>query len=245
MKILSFEELQRSLAKAKNHPEETGWDIYRYMKANMEAMNSQEARTLLACYMKMGLPRPSLLHSLMLNIALRMAKKFPDFQFDRFFDMWEYPGIERIIGYVDYYDEQRGFYHIYDKLSRHFVAIHPHITPMVGGFVEFTPIIPKDSKFKTAVVHMSLGDEHTENGKRALKEFGTVQAVVTNIDNNVGLFEYKIISPIPTSPEGIITETGKAYNDVHNVAVGQSLTLIILLKRGKDGVKRNYVAKLV
>ena len=225
---------------AKSHPRETGWDIYRYMKANIETMNSMEARTLMACYMKMGLEKPSLLHSLMLNIALRMAKRFPDFQFDRFFDMWEYPGIERIIGYVDYFDEKHMYYHIYDSMSRHFVAIDPHIVPEVGGFVEFTPIIPEDGKFKTAVVHRVFGNE---DHLAAMEVFGTYDATVTDVDEESGYFEYRITSEICPTTEGVITERGRAFLGVMRLKKGQNVKLLLFLKREKDGVKRNYVAK--
>lgn len=238
----TFEELQLSLAKAKEHPKETGWDIYRYLKANIELMESQEARTLLACYMKMGLEKPSLLHSLILNVALRMAKRFPDFQFDRFFDMWEYPGIERIIGYVDYYDETHRFYHIYDKMSRHFVTIDPHIEPEVGGFVEFTPIIPEDGKFKTAVVHRAFGEE---DYLAATEAFGTYDAIVTHVDEEKGFLDYRITSEIRQTPEGQITDEGTAFMGVMRYAKGQQLKLLLFLKRAKDGVKRNYVAKII
>ena len=238
--VKDFEQLRLSLEGAKEHPRETGWDIYRYMKENLERMESQEARTLLACYMKMGLERPSLLHSLMLNIALRMAKRFKDFQFDRFFDMWEYPGIERIIGYVDYYDEAHKFYHIYDSLSRHFVSVDPHIVPEVGGFVEFTPIIPEDGKFKTAVVHRAFGEE---DYLAAAEAFGTYDAIVTYVDEEKGYYGYRITSEIRKTPEGTITEEGTAFMGAASYRKGQQLKLLLFLKRGKDKVKRNYVAK--
>ena len=45
MTVKTFDDLQESLMNAKSHPRETGWDIYRYMKENIETMNSMEART--------------------------------------------------------------------------------------------------------------------------------------------------------------------------------------------------------
>lgn len=239
----TFEELQRSLEEAKAHPRETGWDIYRYLKANIEQMESKEARTLLACYMKMDLEKPSLLHSLMLNVALRMAKRFPDFQFDRFFDLWSYPGVERIIGYVDFYDEKHEFYHVFDNMSRHFVATDPHIVPEVGGFVEFTPIIPEDGKFKTAVIHQVFGECNQEYFQAAMDSFGTYRAIITNVDEEKGFFSYRITSPIKPTPEGVITEEGTAFLGLLHLRKGQDVRLLLFLKRDKDGVKRNYVAK--
>lgn len=241
----TFEELQLSLANAREHPQETGWDIYRYLKENMEQLESQEARTLLACYMKMRLPKPSLLHSLILQVALRMAKRFPDFQFDRFFDMWEYTGIERIIGYVDFYDETHRFYHIYDNLSRHFVAIDPHIAPEVGGFVEFTPIIPENSRFKTAVVHRAFTSATPADFQGAMCAFGTYEALVTDVNEGKGFFNYRITSNITSTPEGVITNEGTAFLGANDLSKGQEIKLLLFLKRDKDRIKRNYVAKVM
>ena len=256
---MTFEELQQSLNEARRHPKKTGWDIYHYMKENLDAMESREARTLLACYMKMTLKRPSLLHSLMLQLALKMAKKYADFQFDKFFEMWEYPGIERILGYVDFYDEKHRHYHIYDSRSRHFVAIDPHIEPQVHEFVEFTPIIPEDGKFKTAVIHSVLGTEYDTQDELATKRPAAYEtelsaptktgvgsffydAVVTRVFPERGYFEYRITSEIPKLDEGFMTDIGSGFMGDRKLEVGQSVRLLILLKREKDGVKRNYVA---
>ena len=258
---MEFEELQQSLAEAKKHPKQTGWAIYHYMKEHLDTMESREARTLLACYMKMKLKRPSLLHSMMLQMALRMANKYADFQFDKFFGMWEYPGIERIVGYVDFYDEKHKHYHIYDALSRHFVAIDPHVVPQVHEFVEFTPIIPEDGKFKTAVIHSVLGTEYETQAKLATKRPAAYEtelsaptktgagaffydAVVTKVDEEKGFFEYRITSEIPTTPEGVMTDIGSGFMGANKLEVEQNVRLLIILRRAKDGVKRNYVAHI-
>lgn len=235
----NFEELRQSLETAKEHPLDTGWDIYHYLKANVENMESQEARTLLACYIKMELEKPSLLHSLMLSVALRMAKRFTDFNFARFFDMWTYSGIARITGYVDFYDDVHKHYHIYDSFSRHFVAIDPHIAPIVGGFVEFTPIIPREGRFKTAVIHRTMKEQE------GLASFGMYEAVVMRVNAKVGFFQYKITSAIRRTEEGMIADYGTAFLGTESLTEGQRVGLLLFLKRDKDRIKRNYVARII
>lgn len=88
-KVDTWEELQVALHNAANsHPDETGWRIYQYMKANFDELESEFARTLLLCYMKLPCTRPSLLHSCILALALKMADKFADFRLVPFLRMW-------------------------------------------------------------------------------------------------------------------------------------------------------------
>lgn len=68
--------------------EDIGWVIYRYIKANLNTLSSIDVRRLLAQYMKLYNPRPSLLHSQILQLALNFAKDHPDFIFYRFFQPW-------------------------------------------------------------------------------------------------------------------------------------------------------------
>ena len=70
--IPTWEELLESMEQASSHPSDTQWNIYRYLSANMENVDSQIARTLLASYMKIPSERPSLIHSMMLSVALKM-----------------------------------------------------------------------------------------------------------------------------------------------------------------------------
>lgn len=68
--------------------EEIGWVIFRYLKANLNIIESVEVRRMLARYMKLENPRPSLLHSMILQMALSYAKDHTDFIFYKFFQMW-------------------------------------------------------------------------------------------------------------------------------------------------------------
>lgn len=68
--------------------EDIGWVMYRYLKASLIRIDSVEVRRILARYLKLQNPRPSLLHSLILQLALVYAKDHGDFVFYRFFQMW-------------------------------------------------------------------------------------------------------------------------------------------------------------
>lgn len=89
--IPTWEQLIASINNAINNPNSAVWDIYHYMNANLDTMDSKEARTLLAAYFKIPLNRPSLIHSCMLRIALRMVEKYSDFRFAAFLHLWGYP----------------------------------------------------------------------------------------------------------------------------------------------------------
>lgn len=89
--IPTWTELIESIEQASAHPNDTQWSICRYLNANLENMDSQIARTLLASYMKIPTVRPSLIHSLILGIALKMSAKFPDFILPQFLKLWDYP----------------------------------------------------------------------------------------------------------------------------------------------------------
>lgn len=80
------------------------------------------------------------------------------------------------VGYVDGLDNSRGWYHIYGKDSAHFVAENPSVKIKIGDFVEFYPIIPKDSNFKTAAIVRSL------TYKEGVEKFGTIKAVIARVD---------------------------------------------------------------
>jgi hypothetical protein len=70
-----------------NH-ETYGWIIYRYIKAEENNLSSIEVRIFLRDYMKLANERPSMLHSMMLNLALNYSKNHADFNFYNFFKLW-------------------------------------------------------------------------------------------------------------------------------------------------------------
>ena len=86
----SWDELMASLDSAAQHPVQTAWDIYYYLLDNYKEAGSQQVRTLLALYMKIPVARPSLIHSRMLGMAVRISEEYPDFRFPQFLQMWGY-----------------------------------------------------------------------------------------------------------------------------------------------------------
>lgn len=368
--IDSWDELLAALETAVSHPLDTAWCVFRYLQKHYKEMGSQQVRTLLAAYMKMPVERPSLIHSCMLGMAVKISEKYMDFRFPQFLNLWGYDknlrdedrqrqtgkdgraylslkekvdrrlqsyllhhqdeaqqnidgirsmfavkvfesivngrkryfaklvaadgmeivadshlfpckpweiqgrlydvslrkskqgneravevvlskkGVEEVfptlVGYVDGVDEGHGHYHIYDPLSRHFVAEKPKMMIKTGDFVTFSPIIPAEDKFKSAaVINVMPHDE-------GLTTFGTFQAVVTYVNPTDGYLRYRITSPIPETPEGVMTAEGfaslvyvKEDELRKSLKVGDNIRLLLFLKRGKDKVKRNHVAEVI
>lgn len=369
----TWEQLIESINSAKEHPADTQWLIYQYINHNIETIQSEIARRLLAIYFNIPHHCPSLLHSCILTIALKVSGRFMDFKLPHFIKVWGYPQSLRpedctpqtgkdgrtflslkdrteralkhyalhnadqrelvatfvpsiatelrpmvatkiyeterngrrmksvkmvaadgqellvdshlfkckpweiagrtfdvllrtskegnlraeevvasqvavtdifppVVGYVDRYDMQHQHYHIFDSLSRHFVAERPSVRPMVGGYVAFSPIIPKVDKFKSAIIARNLP---TDEGREA---FGIYDCIVKYVNTDKGYFFYTITSAIPTTPEGTISPEGSASLSLMKgapLAVGQHIRIIMFLKRGKDGTKRNSVVEIL
>ena len=366
-KDISWDDLLVSLNDSFQHPVETTWDIYYYLKNNYQTDGSLVSRQLLRIFIALRIERPSLINSLMLGVALRVSHAYRDFNLPRFLDIWDYSVMlrpedcmvmpskdgkpyltlkdkvdralksyrlhhstaigskedihtmiavkvyekvrdgdncssvklidsqgmelfadsqrfplptaeiqgrlfdvlvhkaksgtqyvseivvsektvetvfEKAVGYVDRIDERHGHFHIYDTLSRHFVAENPIIRPDVGGFVRFCPIIADGDKFKSAII---VGTLDVDEG---YSTFGMVEAEVVAIDHTYRKFRYAVTSLIPTSDGGVIAKDGVASLDALDarqplsaLKVGCKVRLILFLKRGRDRVKRNYVAR--
>lgn len=71
-----------------NLHEDFGWILFRYMKANSNQLTSVQTRALLRDYILLKNERPSMLHSNILNFALKFSKEHKDFNFYKFFTMW-------------------------------------------------------------------------------------------------------------------------------------------------------------
>ncbi|WP_291069900.1 MULTISPECIES: lipopolysaccharide assembly protein LapB [unclassified Empedobacter] len=71
------------------HHEAYGWIIYRYLKSDINQLNSVQVRTFLRDYMNLKNERPSMLHSMILNFALNFSKSNNDFKFFNFFKLWD------------------------------------------------------------------------------------------------------------------------------------------------------------
>ena len=158
------------------------------------------------------------------------------------------------IGYVEHIDTVHNHIHIYDRGSRHMVAEQSMLRPRVGDYVRLTPIIPRSSNFKTALIESIL-----QPGKGlqapAPQAFGIRQAKVTYVDTQKGYAAWELlpdasgnITPIvetgttsPACTQGYIHQSlaqtlGKPLPDA-----GAIISIVAFLKRGKDKVKRPYV----
>lgn len=68
--------------------ENYGWIIYKYLRDNIDSLNSVQARTLLRDYINLKNERPSNLHSQILNFALNYSKKDSAFKLLSFLKYW-------------------------------------------------------------------------------------------------------------------------------------------------------------
>lgn len=151
------------------------------------------------------------------------------------------------VGFVEFIDESHGHIHVYDSQSRHFVADKSACSALkisVGNYVRFCPIIANGDHFKSAAI-VSVMDKY--EGRKA---FGIYEAKVEYANVKDRYIRYSIESAIRYTPEGNIIKAGFAstanlLEDVRNGMVqGNHVHLILFLKRGKDGMKRNYVAEV-
>lgn len=65
-----------------------GTILYRYARVTMSDDDSRPFRALMLDYLGLTVQRPSRLHSLILRLAVRAARRYPDFDFVRFFELW-------------------------------------------------------------------------------------------------------------------------------------------------------------
>lgn len=68
--------------------ENYGWIIYRYLKDNIQTLTSIQARSILRDYIQLTNPRPSNLHSQILNFALNYSKRDAAFKLIPFLKLW-------------------------------------------------------------------------------------------------------------------------------------------------------------
>ena len=65
-----------------------GWIIYHYLQKDYKSTGSVPARTALNVYMNLHNPRPSRLHSRMLNLASQISEEYHDFRLLPFIRLW-------------------------------------------------------------------------------------------------------------------------------------------------------------
>lgn len=151
------------------------------------------------------------------------------------------------IGYIEHIDDGHRHIHVFDNMSRHFVAPFEKTNITVGQYVEFIPVIPKDSNFKTAIITRVLED--------GAALFGYRMATITYVDREKGYAAWELLpdangivipiveanakETIEPATKGYISQRtlqGKALPEK-----GTHVKLITFLKRGKDKRKIPYV----
>ncbi|MDN5095808.1 tetratricopeptide repeat protein [Aliarcobacter butzleri] len=71
-----------------NHHESYGWILYRYVKAFENTLTIDVLKKILFEYLNLKNERPSLLHSMILQIAIHYASTHKDFDIFKFFQIW-------------------------------------------------------------------------------------------------------------------------------------------------------------
>lgn len=174
------------------------------------------------------------------------------------------------VGYIETIDPKSGMMHIYDRYSRHFVAhVLRFSREQAGNCVRFIPIIPKASKFKTAVIigRTPIPEASSEGLVREIR----ITAI--NTERHYAAWELtdkthpitEQLSPLQTSqgetspafttgylnlpqpPE--TTAPASSFSPLPNtlapaLAPSQQLRALVYLKRGKDRQKRPHIAKV-
>lgn len=83
-----FSQLYEKNALSSEHHESYGWTIYRYLNTHAKDLSSRDVRKLLIVYMDLRNERPSMLHSTILNFALKYSELDNNFKFISFLELW-------------------------------------------------------------------------------------------------------------------------------------------------------------
>lgn len=153
-------------------------------------------------------------------------------------------------GYVEAIDAQHEHIHVYDRHSRHFVAhVLRFSREQVGDFVQFIPVVPKTSKFKTAIITKKTTTPQPSAD-------GIVRTIrITDINEERHFASWQLVdatTPIAEllSPLQISQgETSPSFTSGYlsltmPLTVGGTYNAVVYLRRGKDGQKRPYVARV-
>ena len=157
------------------------------------------------------------------------------------------------IGYIEHVDTEHSHMHIYDRHSRHFVApVQRFSREKEGDFIRFIPIIPQNSKFKTAII-LATVPSSSEEVKNILREIR-----ITTINKEKGYAAWELIdkshpitellSPLQLSQGETSPSFTSGYinlGELKSPSKGDLEGLaLIYLKRGKDRQKRPHIAKI-
>lgn len=165
------------------------------------------------------------------------------------------------VGYVESYDAAHQYYHVYDGQSRHFVADaasenlgrYGRPTVNVGDYVRFAPIIPA-SRTPDGKVFKRAHILYTYTRAEGPQAFGLRAARVVQVDMARKFYRWELIDssrPIvedgttePAFTSGFVSfgEDRAPHEGAAALpAVGQTVQIIVYLKRGKDKQKRPHV----
>lgn len=152
------------------------------------------------------------------------------------------------VGYVESLDSGHDHIHIYDSYSRHLVAEHSAIKPAAGQFVRFIPIIPQDSKFKTAWITSILPSEIGPT------EFGLRRVIVSQVNHEQGYCAWTLAPGQPLIVEmgtaepvfnhGFVNATTLNQLGITHPQPGDQWEIVVYLKRGKDKQKRPHIVAI-
>ena len=83
-----FQNIKQSGNLSINHHESYGWILYRYVKAFENTLTIDVLKKILFEYLNLKNERPSLLHSMILQIAVHYSSTHKDFDIFKFFQIW-------------------------------------------------------------------------------------------------------------------------------------------------------------
>lgn len=83
-----FQNIKQSGNLSINHHESYGWILYRYVKAFENTLTIDALKKILFEYLNLKNERPSLLHSMILQIAVHYSSTHKDFDIFKFFQIW-------------------------------------------------------------------------------------------------------------------------------------------------------------
>ena len=112
-----FQNIKQSGNLSINHHESYGWILYRYVKAFENTLTIDAFKKILFDYLNLKNERPSLLHSMILKIAVHYSSTHKDFNIFKFFQIWN-PKYLQIDDLKKQYHEGKEFPSLLSRLIR-------------------------------------------------------------------------------------------------------------------------------
>ncbi|MDO5447106.1 MAG: hypothetical protein Q4F34_04930 [Prevotellaceae bacterium] len=225
---VQLRELQKLFADAapddRRVVEEYAWTICKVLNRESEKLSPLYCRQLLAEYMKLDVVKPSLLHSAMLNAAVKVAVASAEFHFVPFLNLWNLSNLRREDYERQKDDSGKAFPSLVEKVGKAYVTarlMRPQET--LADSTEMERIV-NGMGFHIAVPMVVTKVSEFETNGRKLKF-----ASLVGIDGKEANCEVHALRVNPALP--------KTGNQHHFVNVGQMYDVI--LKDKKDGESSN------